>query len=107
MIETYPLLIAVFALGAGTYAIRLAGPLLRDRVAVSQRFEQVSAAAAIVMLMAVASSATVLEGEVFAGFARPAGVLVGGILAIRKAPFVVVVVAAAATTAVLRLVGIE
>jgi branched-subunit amino acid transport protein len=107
MTNTWPLLIAVFALGAGTYSIRLAGPLLRDRVTVSQRFEKFSAAAAIVMLMAVACSATVLDGAEFAGFARPAGVLVGGLLAIRKAPFVLVVVAAAATTALLRVVGIE
>ncbi|WP_435152849.1 hypothetical protein [Micromonospora aurantiaca (nom. illeg.)] len=38
--------------------------------------------------------------------ARPAGVLVGLLLAWCRAPFVLVVVAAAATTAVLRLLGV-
>ena len=41
----------------------------------------------------------------FSGFARPAGVLVAGILAWRKAPFLVVVLAAAVVTALLRVLG--
>jgi hypothetical protein len=48
-----------------------------------------------------------MEGTGFAGIARPAGVLVGALLAWRRAPFVVVVLAAAATAALLRLAGIE
>jgi hypothetical protein len=40
------------------------------------------------------------------GWARPAGILVGGALAIRRVPFPLVIVAVAATTAVLRLSGI-
>jgi hypothetical protein len=47
-----------------------------------------------------------MEGDHLAGVARPAGVLVAGVLVLRRAPFPVVVVAAAATTAVLRLVGV-
>ncbi|MYY81399.1 AzlD domain-containing protein, partial [Streptomyces sp. SID335] len=39
--------------------------------------------------------------------ARPAGVLAGGVLAWRRAPFAVVVVGAAATTALLRLAGVQ
>lgn len=42
-----------------------------------------------------------------AGFARPLGVLVGGVLAWRRAPFLLVILAAAGTTAVLRLLGIS
>lgn len=47
-----------------------------------------------------------LDGLTFAGIARPAGVLGGGVLAVRGAPFVAVVVAAAATAALLRLLGV-
>jgi hypothetical protein len=44
------------------------------------------------------------EGHGFAGWSRPIGVAVGGVLAWRKAPLVVVLLAAAATDALLRLV---
>jgi predicted MFS family arabinose efflux permease len=46
------------------------------------------------------------SGRIAVGVARPLGVLVGAILAWRKAPFVVVVVAAAAVAALLRLAGL-
>jgi hypothetical protein len=45
-----------------------------------------------------------IEDGGFSGPARPAGVLVGAVLAARRLPFVVVVVAAAGTAALLRLV---
>jgi hypothetical protein len=51
--------------------------------------------------------AALTERHGFAGWARPAGVLVAGVLAYRRAPFPVVVLAAAATTALLRLGGIS
>ncbi|MEU8275614.1 AzlD domain-containing protein [Microbispora bryophytorum] len=57
-----------------------------------------------VLLALVLPSLT--EGHGFAGWARPAGVLVAGILTLRKAPFPLIVVLAAATTAVLRLLGV-
>ena len=44
--------------------------------------------------------------DLVAGWARPSGVPVGGVLAIRRAPFPLVVIAAAATTAALRLWGV-
>jgi hypothetical protein len=46
------------------------------------------------------------EGGGFAGWARPAGVLVGGVLAWRRAPFPLVVLGAAGVTAGLRWVGV-
>jgi branched-subunit amino acid transport protein len=100
------LVVAVVALGAGTFAFRFAGPLLRTRVRVGPRAERLLTVASVVLLTALVATAAVLEGEVFAGFARPAGVAVGGLLAWRKAPFVVVVLAAAATAATLRLLGL-
>lgn len=52
------------------------------------------------------ATSALLDGHTFAGVARPVGVAVGGVLAVRGAPFIVVVVAAAGATAVLRLLGV-
>lgn len=106
MTETITLLVAVGVLAVGTYGFRIAGPLLRERVRLSARAETLAATAAVVLLAALVATAALVEGDGFAGWARPAGVLVGGLLAVRKAPFVAVVLAAAATTAVLRLAGV-
>lgn len=106
MTSTWTLVAAVVVLGAGTFAFRYAGPVLRDRVELSPRVEQLMAVSAIVLLAALVATAALLDGQSFAGVARPAGVAVGGLLAWKRAPFVVVVVAAAATAAVLRLLGV-
>ncbi|CAM01325.1 branched-subunit amino acid transport protein [Saccharopolyspora erythraea NRRL 2338] len=92
----------VLALAGGTYAMRLAGPLLRGRITISPRWERLMSIAAITLLGAFVVTSAVAEGGGFAGWARLAGVAVGGVLAWRRAPFVVVVVAAAVTTAGLR-----
>jgi branched-subunit amino acid transport protein len=104
--EPLTLIIATVVLGAGTFAFRFAGPVLRVRVTLSPRSERLMATAAVVLLAALVAIAALTEGHEFAGFARPAGVLVGGVLAWRKAPFVVVVLAAAATAALLRVAGV-
>ena len=62
--------------------------------------------ATAVVLTVLVATAALTQGHGFAGWARAAGVLVGGALALRRAPFPVVIVAAAATTAVLRLAGL-
>lgn len=62
--------------------------------------------AAAALLAALAATAALTEAGAFAGYARPAGVLVGLLLAWPRAPFVLVVVAAAGTTALLRLLGV-
>lgn len=100
------LLISIFVLGVGTLGFRLAGPLLRERLTLSPRLESLMGRVTVVLLVALVATAATLEGGEFAGIARPAGVLVGGVLAWRKAPFVVVVIAAAATAAILRLLGV-
>ncbi|MFI9008291.1 AzlD domain-containing protein [Actinosynnema sp. NPDC053489] len=99
-------LAAVLVLAAGTYALRLAGPLLRDRVTLSARVTLLMSTAATVLLFALMATSALTRGHGFAGVALPAGVLVAGVAAWRKAPFVVVVVLAAVTTAVLRLLGV-
>jgi branched-subunit amino acid transport protein len=99
-------LLAIAVLAAGTYAFRLAGPVFRHRLRMSGRLQHLLSVAAAVLLTALAATAALTQDQGFAGWARPAGVLVGGVLAIRRAPFPLVVVAAAATTAVLRLSGL-
>jgi branched-subunit amino acid transport protein len=100
------LVVAIVALAAGTYTMRLAGVLLRERLDLSDRVTRILPMAAAALLAALAATATLMEHQAFAGFARPAGVAVGALLAWRKAPFVAVVLAAAATAAGLRLLGV-
>ena len=94
-------------LAAGTYAARLSGQLLRARITFPPRAAKLLEAAAVIMLAALVATTALTEGHGFSGFARPAGVLVAGVLAWRKAPFLVVVLAAAAVTALLRLFGVS
>ena len=100
------LLVGILVLAVGTFSMRLAGPVMRSRFELPERAQQVLAAAAVVLLAALVATAALTDGSGHAGIARPAGVLVGGVLAWRRAPFVLVVVAAAATAAGLRLLGV-
>jgi branched-subunit amino acid transport protein len=97
---------AIVVLAAITYGFRLAGPLLRGRVTVPAAAERLFADAAAVLLIALAATSALTEGHGFAGWARVTGVLVAGVLVVRKAPFPVVVIAAAGLTALLRLAGV-
>jgi branched-subunit amino acid transport protein len=106
MNNTPLLVVAIVILAVGTFSLRFAGPALRSRFEVPERTQQFLAAAAIVLLTALIATSAQMDGHGPAGVARPAGVLVGGILAWRRAPFVLVVVAAAATAAGLRLLGV-
>lgn len=101
------IVIAGLALGVGTFGFRFAGASLKSRLTISARTQQLLAAASVVLLIALVGTSTLLDGGSFAGWARPAGVAVGGVLAWRKAPFVVVVLAAAAVAAGLRLLGVR
>ena len=100
-------IVAILILAIGTYAMRLVGPLLNDRFTMSENAQWLMALAATVLLCSLAAISTLTSGEHFSGWARVAGVVVGGILAIRNAPFMAVVFAAAATTACLRLFGVD
>ncbi|HEY5985409.1 MAG TPA: AzlD domain-containing protein [Streptosporangiaceae bacterium] len=99
-------LLAIALLAAGTYAFRLAGPAFQDRLRIPDRLQWLLSVAAAVLLIALTATTALTEGHGFVGWARPIGVLIGGVLAIRRAPFPVVVVAAAASTALLRLSGV-
>ncbi len=99
-------LLAIAALAAMTFAFRAVGPLFRDRVTVPPAARRLFASAAAVLLVALAATSALTAGHGFAGWARPAGVLAGGVLAVRRLPFPAVVIGAAATTALLRLAGV-
>lgn len=99
-------LLAIVLLAAGTYAFRLAGPMFQHRLGNPDRLQRLLSVAAAVLLIALVAVAALTQGHGFAGWARPAGVLVGGVLAVRRLPFPVVVIMAAATTAVLRWCGV-
>ena len=100
-------LLAIVALAGISYAFRLAGPLLHDRVRLPKSANRLIAAATAVLLVSLAATQALTQGHGFAGWARPAGVAVAGLLAVRKAPFPVIVIAAAAITALLRLLGVS
>lgn len=96
----------ILALAVGTYAFRLVGPALHGRVELPARIQELLSAAAVVLLAALLATGALTESGGFAGWARPAGVLVGGALAWRRAPFAVVVLTSAGTAAVLRAAGV-
>ncbi|HEY3007029.1 MAG TPA: AzlD domain-containing protein [Micromonosporaceae bacterium] len=97
---------AVLALAVGTYAFRLSGVILGDRLEVPDALRRILMIAAATLLAALAATAALTEAGHYAGVARPVGVLVGAVLAWRRAPFIVVVLAAALTAAGLRLLGV-
>jgi branched-subunit amino acid transport protein len=101
------LVVGTVVLGAGTYAFRVSGPLLAATFTLGARPRELMNTAAVVLLAALVAVAALVQGGSPAGIARPVGVLVGGLLAWRKAPFVIVVIAAAATAAGLRLLGVH
>ncbi|WP_433599122.1 AzlD domain-containing protein [Nocardia sp. CA-135953] len=100
------LLAAMGALSAGTYAFRSSGPALRNRIRFPERATRLLEIGAVVLLAAMVAVTTLPTGSHHLGFALPAGVLVGGLLAWRNQPMLVVILAAAGTTALLRLVGV-
>lgn len=99
-------IVVVAVLALGTYAMRLAGVVLADRVSFPEPVRRLLPLAAVALLAALAVTAALTDAGQAAGVARPAGVLVGVVLAWRRLPFAVVVIAAAATAAGLRLLGL-
>lgn len=98
--------ISVAVLALGTFGIRFAGVTLRSRISLSPRVLQGLTVASVILLMALVATATIFEGQEFSGASRVMGVAVGGLLAWRRAPFVLVVLAAAGVTAALRWCGV-
>jgi branched-subunit amino acid transport protein len=102
--------LGIAALAAGTYGLRIAGPMLRSHLRLPAVVQTYLSHSAVALLAALVATAALFAGSEFAGWARPAGVLTGALCALaptpRKLPFVVVVGVAAVTTALLRLAGV-
>lgn len=94
---------AALLLAAGTFTFRLAGPLLRERITFPARAGQLLETAAVTLLAALAATTALTSGHRFTGLATPLGVLAGGLLTWRKAPFFLAVLTAAGTAALLHL----
>jgi branched-subunit amino acid transport protein len=104
--STTALIVVIAVLGLGTYALRLAGVVLGDRLRLSPKVGRLLPLAAVALLAALAATAAFTDAAQFAGVARPVGVLAGVVAAWRKLPFIAVVVIAAGTAAILRLFGV-
>jgi branched-subunit amino acid transport protein len=98
-------LLAILVLAAGTFAFRIAGPLLAGKYEFSEPARNAMTAAATTLLAALIATSTLIQDGGFAGWARLSGVAVAVVLVLLKAPFPAVVIAAAATTAVVRGLG--
>jgi branched-subunit amino acid transport protein len=99
--------LAIVSLAIGTYAFRLVGPTFQQRLRIPDRLQQLLSVATAVLLAALVGTAALTQGHAFAGWARPIGVLVAGVLAARRVPLPIVIIAAAMTTALLRLCAVR
>lgn len=99
-------IVASAVLVVGTYVFRWVGPALPANLTNSPRVRSVVNDAAVLLLAGVMATTALTQDQHFAGWARLAGVSVAGVLAWRKAPFIVVIVVAATVTALGRLAGL-
>ncbi|MCK0520547.1 AzlD domain-containing protein [Williamsia sp. DF01-3] len=104
--STPVLLVGIAVLALGTYAFRFVGPVLAARVTIPPNVHRLTTVGSVVLLAALVATSTLIDDQHFAEPSRIVGVAVGGVLAWRRAPFVVVVAAAAACAALLRLAGL-
>lgn len=93
-------------LAVGTYVMRFAGYRLGSRMQMSESVRNMLSDAATVLLLAVAVTTALFEGNHFAGIARIAGVLFAVFLAWRRTPLILVIIGAATMTALLRYLGV-
>ena len=94
---------AIGVLAAGAYLFKVTGLVVIGSRTAGTAIQRVNALLPAALLGGVVAVQTFAEGDVLVLDARAAGVAVGGIAAVARAPFVVVIVLAAVTTALLRL----
>ncbi|MCE0495846.1 AzlD domain-containing protein [Vibrio salinus] len=94
-------------LAVGTYLFRLAGPVLGRRFHFPETIKAITSELSTVLLFSVAVISTIFDGNLYAGHAHVAGVLIAAVFAYRKMPFLIIVLSAAFITAILRALGIE
>lgn len=100
------LLLGGLVLAIGTYAMRAGGGAIGDLLEPYPRLQLAVEDAAVLILGSVMATSAITDGQAFAGWARPAGVALSGLLAWRGVPLPVVLLVAAAATAGLRAVGV-
>jgi len=97
--------VAVIAAGLISWATKLAGHLVPQRVLDHPRALRVAAFTTIALLAALAAVQTLGDGAALRVDARMPALAVAAVLLWRKAPFIVVVVAAAGVAAGIRALG--
>jgi branched-subunit amino acid transport protein len=95
----------LLALGAVSYALKAAGPLVIGGRQLGPQFRRTLDLVAVPLLAALILDQTVGDGHRIVIDARLPALAVAAVLVWRRAPFLVVVLAAAATAALLRAVG--
>lgn len=107
MSELTVLLLGGIVLAVGTYAMRSGGGAIGDLLEPYPRLQLAVEDAAVLILGSVMATSALTGGQEFAGWARPAGVALSGLLAWRGVPLPVVLLVAAAATAGLRALGLS
>jgi len=106
MSELSMLLLGGMLLAIGTYAMRAGGGAIGDLLEPYPRLQLAVEDAAVLILGSVMATSAITDGQSFAGWARPAGVALSGLLAWRGVPLPIVLLVAAAATAGLRALGV-
>jgi branched-subunit amino acid transport protein len=97
--------LVVAAIGAGTMAVKAAGPVLLGGRPLPARLGGVVALLAPALLAALVTTATFGAGQGLSLDVRLLGVAVAGAALVFRAPVLLVVILAAAAAAVARLIG--
>lgn len=93
---------ALFALAAGSYALKAVGPMLVGDRELSTEISRLLALVAVPLLAALIAVQTFADGRTLTIDARAPALAVAAVLVWRRAPFLVVVIAAAVTAALWR-----
>lgn len=97
-----PAVVVILGLGAGTYVLKAAGPLLLGGRSLPTAVDRASRQLPAALLAALVVVSTVADDRALLLDARLAGVVAGGVALRLRAPFIVVVAVAVAVTAVVR-----
>lgn len=98
--------VAVAAVGAGTIAIKAAGPVLLGGRPLPHRARSVVGLLAPALLAALVATTTVGGGQALVADARLIGLGAAAIALVLRAPVLLVVIVAAAAAAIARLAGV-
>jgi branched-subunit amino acid transport protein len=97
--------IAIGTLAAVSFGLKMLGPVVVGDRTLSRRSSAIVGLLPVPMLAALVVVGAFADGRTLHLDARAPAVAVAGLLAARRAPFLLVICAAAATAAALRLVG--